>query len=144
MNRLTTCGSALLVLIGIASGAIAEGGHTTPNSTASICSKDFDYEFTGPVDFSAKGYAAVTIKQQIVGHNAVLSATWAPTPANPSPATKAFIGAIKGITVYYEVGGTSELSLFVFPATATMASYDAKGAKVHIHEMYARFDGKCE
>lgn len=112
-------------------------------TTTSICSKDFNFTFQGTLDFSQE-YASVPIAQQIVGNNAILSATWSPTPSNLSPQTKQFLKAIKGITLYYAQGGTSVLYLNIFPDQSTPASIDATGATINIHEMYVRFDGKCE
>lgn len=112
-------------------------------TTPSICSKGFNFTFQGTLDFS-QGYASVPIPQQIIGNNAILSATWSPTPSNLSPQTKQFLKAINSITLYYAQGGTSVLYLNVFPDQSTPASIDATGATINIFEMYVRFDGKCE
>jgi hypothetical protein len=112
-------------------------------TTSSICSKNFNLTFNGILDFS-NGFSTYVVNQQIVGNNAILSATWSPTPSNPSSQTKQFLKAIKSLTIYYAQGGTSVLNLVILPDQSAPTSIDASGAEINIHEMYVRFDGKCE
>jgi hypothetical protein len=136
-QNFSTLGTAVTTLEGKVTALQA----TTPSS---ICSKNFNLTFNGILDFSTKGYATYVINQQIVGNNAILSATWSPTPSDPSTQTRQFLKAIKGITLYYALGGTSVLSLVILPDQSAPPSIDASGAEINIHEMYVRFDGKCE